>query len=111
MKWDIDKAVASLEGSGVCGTSFSRVELGDVEVMERYLGKAVTAADRERGHVLVWCLSLGLIPYPKLFFYERTLHRLYLKTRRAVRSLSTEDLEYYGLKAPNRRKRRTNGRS
>jgi hypothetical protein len=104
MKWDIDKAVAAFEDSEMSGTSFTRVEMSGVEFMEQHLGK-LTAAEREKGSALVWCMGLGRILRPKRFFYARSLHQLHLKVRRAIRTLSPEELDDYGLKAPKRRKK------
>ena len=103
MKWDIDRALASLVGSPESDTTINRVSLYGVELMDQHLGsKTLTAAERERGHITVWCIGLGKLHQRKLLLYARSLHELYLKARRTVRKLSSEELDELGLKMPKR---------
>lgn len=105
MKWDIDKAIAALEDSTIAGTLMGRVTISGVELLEQHLGKTLRKEDRERGYAKVWCLTLGKENERKLFIYGYNLHTACLKARRIVRELSQEDLDFFGLKTPRRRKR------
>ena len=101
MKWDIDKALRALEDSQIPGTTVSRVFLYGTETMER-AGLVPTAEELTKDSIFAWCLALGKIQERKLFVYGRTIRSAYLKARKIIKSLSAEDLAFFGLKAPNR---------
>jgi hypothetical protein len=105
VRWDIDKAIAVLEESTIAGTLMERVTISGVELLEQHLGKTLRKEDRARGYAHVWSLGLGRENQRKLFIYAYRLHTACLKARRIVRELSQEDLEFFGLKPPRRRKR------
>lgn len=104
MKWDIDKALRALEDSTVPGTSVGRVVLSGVELMEREVGR-LTAEEREKGYVLVWCLGLGKTYERKVFVYGRTIRAAHLRARKVVKTMTPDEREFYGVKGPKARAR------
>jgi len=102
MKWDIDKALKALEdGSRISGTTVSRIQISGEDHALKF-GIRFTAAERERGCAFVWCLALGIIQLPKLFFYDREIHGAYIKAKKAIKNLSDDELLYYALRKPRR---------
>jgi len=99
MKWDIDKALTALEDSQIPGTTISRVFLYGVEIMDR-AGIVPTAEELAKDSIQAWCLALGRIQEHKLFIHGRTLRAAYLKARKVIKKLSSEELVHYGLKKP-----------
>jgi hypothetical protein len=89
-KWNIDRALKSLEPESCPGTTVQRVLL-DVKLLldssykVRYGSIVPTAAEIDRGHLWVWCLSLGFAYAPKACFYGRTIRSAYLKARKAAK--------------------------
>lgn len=93
MKWDIDKALLSMEPSSCSGTLLQRVTL-DVKLLtsatqayrEQYGADYIkpTAEELTSGFVKAWCLSIGFSNEPKASFYDRTIRGAYLQARRAI---------------------------
>lgn len=100
MKWDIDKALSKLEASSIAGTTISRVlvDYENAATLEK-LGLKAPRSKKSKA----WCVGLGLLHTPKLFFHGWTIHEAYLKCRKAVRELSAESLQFYGLTKPTKR--------
>jgi hypothetical protein len=106
MKWDIDKALAALTTTGdQLGTSLTPVVHSDLATLKG-TGIPVSAQDREKGYVVLWCLSLGHVNGRKLFTYGRTIREAYLRARKVVRSLPAESLQEYVLKEIKRQGKR-----
>lgn len=105
MKWNIDKALTALESSNLPGTSVQRVTVSGVELLEQHLGKELRDEDRQRGYAHLWCLGLGRESHRKLFIYGYEIRTAYLRARRVMRRLPKEDLEFFGLARPRKRKK------
>lgn len=103
MKWDIDKALSLLEIPGTAGTCIDRVLVGlrDTGTIER-LG--LTSRKTSEGHAMVWALGLGKLANRKVWFYGWTIREAYLKAKKAVKKMSTEDLCWYGIQPPRSKK-------
>lgn len=104
MKWDIDKALEALEDSGIAGTTFTRAMVETEALIQEKLGH-VTAAERAKGYAKVWCLGLGKMNERKLFIYGRTIRSACLRARIIVRQLTPEELRFFGLRAPKKRRK------
>lgn len=101
MKWDIDKALKALELEYIVpGTSFSRVLL-DVGLMERE-GMKPTAKEKEDRSIRAWCFGIGRLLEAKEFFYGRTIREAYLKARRFLKKLNSQQREVLGVQLPKR---------
>lgn len=90
MKWDIDKALAALEDSGIAGTTITRVMIETPELIEEKLGN-VTEAERTAGYAKAVCLALGKMSERKIFIHGRTIHSAYRRARLVVRRRSPGD--------------------
>lgn len=95
MKWDIDKALRALEHLETSGTSLDRilVRLDDTEGIKR-LG---LVTKKTSGYSTVWALGLGKLSQRKLFFHGWTIREAYLKARKAVKKMPSDDLVWYGI--------------
>lgn len=98
MKWDIDKALRSLEDSPTPGTSYTRVDL-TLELLKAN-GIKPTAEQLERNGGYVWCLALGHIHGPKLLTYGVNTRECYLRARRKIKALPQPERTLYGVKYP-----------
>lgn len=91
-KWDIDRELKRLEPESCPGTTVERA-LVDVKLITspdtrvRYGGGKIklTPQEIERGHLTLWCLSIGLSYQPKAMFYDRTIRGAYLQARKAAK--------------------------
>ncbi len=84
-KWDIDKALRSLESPVCPGTTLSLV-LMDVKLLERHGIKLTPKEIDGRESVLVWCLALGILLEPKAFIYSTTIRGAYLRARKILKA-------------------------
>lgn len=83
MKWDIDKALASMEPESCPGTSITRVYM-DLTALRKYEIRLTKAMIANRGGN-VWCIGLGRSYQAKAFFYGSTIRRAFLRAQRAFK--------------------------
>lgn len=99
-RWDIDKALAAIEGD-LPGTALCRC-LIPIEVAKESLGRPLTDKEMREGTVLPsWYIAFGPNGIGrKLIVYERTIRKVYLKARKLVKKMDRTELESYGLRVP-----------
>jgi hypothetical protein len=95
MKWDIDREILKLETETIPGTTLSR-SLMDASILEEdgVYGVRLTPEQKRQGYGLIWCLSVGKMGRPKVFFYGQTIRQCYLKAIKAAK------MKHGRLKAP-----------
>jgi hypothetical protein len=97
MKWDIDKALGTLELE-TPGTTAQRVIMSASLMKQHKL--RVSKDDLERGSRIIWCLALGPLHLPKASFYGITIREAYLTARRFVKKASEQELLDMGIERP-----------
>jgi hypothetical protein len=93
-KWDIDKALASMEPSSAPGTTIQRALVDTKLVLSDNLqtraqfgnGRIkLTPEEIQQGYVRLWSLAIGGVDQPKAFFHDRTIRGAYLQARKLVK--------------------------
>lgn len=102
MKWDIDKALRSLEDPHSAGTSVDRT-LIDVSHTQLLADLRLKAPKGAEGSMLVWTLGIGKLAQRKLFIHGWSIREAYLKARRIVNKMTVSDRTWYGIPTPKKR--------
>jgi hypothetical protein len=104
MKWDIDKALTELAAPGVMWQALIARAMVDRALWKKYnLNPKSVEAGKES--ILCWSLGLGRWHDPKIIIYALTIRELYLRARKIIKGLSTEEADYYGVKGKPKRKK------
>lgn len=107
MKWDIDKAISAMEATGGPGSVIERILVnpenqGVLANLGLKVSPALKAKAKEQNLQLVpvWAFGIGKSAQRKLFFHAWTIREAYLKARRALKTMSKSDMEWYGVARP-----------
>jgi hypothetical protein len=102
MKWDIDKALASLEDPKTAGTDICRVMV-DVTNPQLLADLRLSAPKTDLKVLPAWVLCLGPMMGRKLMVYGWTIREAHLKARRDVKKMTLSMRQAYGLPTPKKR--------
>ena len=102
MRWDIDKKLSDLLASGAADPSITIANLDRAQWQSQGLSLP-KRVDVGQSWIKVWCIALGYSNQDKLVTYGFTIREAYLKARKAIKSLTPEELQAYGLKGPKKK--------
>lgn len=103
MHWDIDKNLSDLLASNDADPIITKVTIS-FDQCQDYGIDLPKCRDVEQSRLRIWCISLGYSNQARLVIYGMTIREVYLRARKAIKDLSPEALQAYGLKGPKKHK-------